>query len=268
LKIVHYGITALCAFLLVGCAGGKVRALEDKFAEEQARRAALQTQKDFLQTNLTYANATIDSLEGELRRKDEVIRQFALMLDSMQSGVDQTGSFEAGPKNGGSEPTGAESQTEGFASPESDQQPETEVNAPEASQEPPPVEKSTEIGDYKAEYDRALDLFRQKKVAEAEELFRTLLESDRTHKLAGNCQFWIGECLYSKRQYEAALAEYEKVFAFPKSYKTDAAQYKIGLSYLILKKYPEARDGFNRLISAYPSSEYVERARTQLDQIP
>jgi TolA-binding protein len=122
--------------------------------------------------------------------------------------------------------------------------------------------------EFKARYDRVMELFQQKKFDEAATAFQTLLESDRENQLAGNCQFWIGECRYGQRRYEAAIAAFEKVFAYPNSFKIDAAQYKIALCFLQMKRYPEARDEFSRLISAYPSSEFVARARTQLDQIP
>jgi TolA-binding protein len=237
LKNVSLVILALSVFLLLGCAGGKVKVLQDQMAVEQARKAALQTQVDFLQASLNTARTSQDSMKGELSRKDEVIRQFAMLLDSLRT------------KN----PT-----------PDTEAEVETREPAPEL----PQLEKSTLSGSYQSNYDHALELYKQKKFSDSAQLFRSLLESDRSHKLAGNCQFWLGECFYAQKQYEAALAEYEKVFAFPKSYKADAAQYKIALCYLTLKKNPEAREALTRLISAYPASEYVARARTQLDQIP
>jgi TolA-binding protein len=243
LKKLFYSAALLSLILLLGCAGGKVKVLQDQMAVEQARKAALQTQVDFLQASLNAARTTQDSVKGELERKDEVIRQFALILDSLRSGL-ETPLYQGG--QGGS----------------------AEVEAREPAPELPQLEKSTLSGSYKTNYDHALELFHKKKFTDAAALFRSLLESDRANKLAGNCQFWLGECFYAQTQFEAALTEFEKVFAFPNSYKADAAQYKIALCYLTLKKYPEAREELNRLISAHPASEYVARARIQLDQIP
>jgi TolA-binding protein len=241
LKKLFQSVALLSLILLLGCASSKVKVLQDQMAVEQARKAALQTQVDFLQTSLNAARSSQDSLKGELERKDEVVRQFAQMLDSLRSGLD---------------------------TPSNPVMPGESTEAREPAPELPQLEKSTLSGGYQNNYDHALELYHQKQFTQAAALFRSLLESNRSHKLAGNCQFWLGECFYAQKQYEAALAEFEKVFAFPKSYKTDAAQYKIALCYLTLKKYPEAREELNRLISTYPASEYVARARTQLDQIP
>ncbi|RJP73086.1 MAG: hypothetical protein C4524_15345 [Candidatus Zixiibacteriota bacterium] len=158
---------------------------------------------------------------------------------------------------------------------------ETAIPEPAAEADPapavsPPPEPQTEApaaappaaGDFRARYDAALALFHEKKFTRSAQAFRALLEADRGHDLSDNCQFWLGECYYALRQYEAARAEFEKVFIFPWSNKLDAAQYKLALCHLQLERYDEARTEFNRLLTVYPASEYLDLARAHLAKLP
>ncbi len=135
-----------------------------------------------------------------------------------------------------------------------------------APSKPQPTPRAS--GDFEADYNRALQLFRQGEYDRAAQLFNTLAQSDRSHDLADNAQYWLGECYYAKEEYQNAIAEFEKVFAFPNSNKADAAQLKIGMCWMQLGKYPEAKEQFIRLLSSYPSSEYVPRARALLEKLP
>jgi TolA-binding protein len=122
--------------------------------------------------------------------------------------------------------------------------------------------------DFQRAYEQALALFKEKKYTQSAESFAELLQRDRSHRLSSNCQYWIGECLYAQGQFESALAEFQKVFAYPASLKADVAQFKIALCYMQMNKNDEAREEFNRLIAAFPNSDYVARARTHLDKLP
>ncbi len=222
---------------LAGCSGKKVTLLENQVAEERARKASLQAETDLLQSSLTDLRLTNDSLRAELQRKEIVLEQLGQALDKLRDSEEEQAAAAVVP----------------------------------VSAAPPPEEAAPttpEPGEYQAQYDRALGYYRQKNFAGAAEIFARLLGEDRNHSLADNCQFWLGECYYAQRQYETALAEYEKVFTFPRSNKIDAAQFKLALCFEQLKRYAEAREAYNRLIATYPASEYIDRARTHLEQLP
>jgi len=259
-------------FWASGCSGngGKVRLLETELQQEKTQKLTLQTRVDSLRAVLAETRFLAKGLESESRRKDEIIKQFAQQLDSLKTQVEPA-SVQPGPPAAMQEES---SITESLATQEPAETPPVEEPpaATARTSAPPltaslPEAKPAEISDYQAEYDRALGFYRQQKFHEAMEIFAKLLESNRDHKLAGNCQYWIGECCYGLQQFETALAEFQKVLAFPRSYKIDTALFKIGLCYARLKKYPEARQEFEQLITAYPASEYVERARSQLNHL-
>jgi TolA-binding protein len=67
--------------------------------------------------------------------------------------------------------------------------------------------------------------------------------------------------------YQRALIEFEKVFAFVNSNKEDAAQLKIGLCYKQLNQTDNARSAFQRFLMKYPDSEYTELARKFLAEL-
>jgi tol-pal system protein YbgF len=247
-RALPYLILALSwALLAAGCSRAKVASLEDQLAEERARRAALQAQMAYLEVRME-EGSNGDSLEAPVSSPEIVF----------QAEADSTPSALSPPE---AEPIAeADIQIE--------QSTEAMITPLETVVEPPALNSEATPDDFQARYDAALALFREKKFTRAGQAFRALLESNRGHSLSDNCQFWLGECCYALRQFEQALVEFEKVFAFPRSNKRDTAQYKLALCYLQLGRFEEARAELRRLISTYPQSEYLEMARAHLAQLP
>jgi len=125
---------------------------------------------------------------------------------------------------------------------------------PDASGQPLP---------FKERYLNALTLHQNNRNEEAIESFRKLIGEDRGHDLSDNAQYWIGECYYSMKQYQRAIAEFEKVSTFANTDKGDDAQFKIGLCYKQLGNLDRFRIEMQKLIDLYPQSEFVPNA-TQL----
>ena len=86
--------------------------------------------------------------------------------------------------------------------------------------------------------------------------FTQLLTLDKTHELSDNCQYWIGEIHYARKDYRKALDGFIKTLEFPSTNKADHAQYKIGLCYLNIGDVKNAVDAFKIHISKYPNSEH------------
>jgi tol-pal system protein YbgF len=220
--------------LLVGCGGGKkVKLLEEQLTEEQTRSAQLEQELAVLRNQLTEVQNADRDWEEQLQTKDATIAEQEESLNELRL-----------------------------------QNMELKTNLEEQPAKPAaPKESVTYTGDYEVDYQNALDAFNKKWYAQAASTFKSLVQADRNHKLADNAQFWLGECYYAQKQFENALAEFEKVFAYPKSNKGDAAQLKIGLCWLQLGKTEEAKEQLVRLLSTYPSSEHVPRARIILENI-
>ena len=115
--------------------------------------------------------------------------------------------------------------------------------------------------------DRYIDALSQYQNAEwnlSLDAFKYLIAADKNHKLADNCQYWIGEVYYSLREYKRSISEFNKVFNFSASNKADHALYKIGLCYIELGEINRAKKEFEKLISNYPNSEKYKQTKDLL----
>src|SRR5208282_4707558 len=74
--------------------------------------------------------------------------------------------------------------------------------------------------------------------------------------LASNAQFYLGEIAYSQKQYEQAVAEYDKVLGnYPKSFKLAPARLKKGMALIELgQKTPGVRE-LREVVKRYPGTE-------------
>jgi|SRR5690554_159342 tol-pal system protein YbgF len=116
-------------------------------------------------------------------------------------------------------------------------------------------------------YQNGLRVFNRGNYDRAIEIFADLLNQYPSGKYADNSNFWIGESYYSKGDFSAAIASFNRIFSFNKSSKSDDAQFKIGLSYLKMNQPQKARKALQELIDRYPSSEYAQRSKKYLSEI-
>ena len=110
-------------------------------------------------------------------------------------------------------------------------------------------------------YNDALNNYFNNDFLEAIQEFRILIEREPTGAYADNAQYWIGECYYSLEDFEAAIAEFEKVFTFKENNKSDHALFKIAISYQQIGRYLKARESMERFLAEYPDSELANQAR-------
>ena len=120
------------------------------------------------------------------------------------------------------------------------------------------------MDEYKTRYDEALSAFKARQYQQAIEYFESLLAASSSHSLADNAQFWIGECHFALRQYDAAIIDFEKVLTFPKSNKKADAQFKLVYCYLRKGNKEKAREEFERLKADFSDSHFVAKAQKML----
>ncbi|MDZ7338260.1 MAG: tetratricopeptide repeat protein [candidate division KSB1 bacterium] len=120
---------------------------------------------------------------------------------------------------------------------------------------------------YEGRYKQALETYQKRQYRQAITMFEALLAEQPNHRLADNCQYWIGECRYGLGDFEQAIADFQKVFGLGDRNKSDAAQLKIGLCYLRLGDTLRAKEEFQRLLVEYPKSEFAPRAQNYLDRL-
>lgn len=118
--------------------------------------------------------------------------------------------------------------------------------------------------EYEATYQKARAAFEAHDYQTALSLFQSLIASNPNHPLADNAQYWIGECHYALRKYDAAIMDFQKVFTFPNSNKMADAQFKLVLCYLRKDEVDKAREEFQQLRTQFPNSPYVGRAEAIL----
>ena len=83
--------------------------------------------------------------------------------------------------------------------------------------------------------------------------------------LASNAQFYLGEIAYSQRQFDQAVAEYDKVISnYPKSFKLAPAHLKKGMALLELNQKNTGVKEVREVVKKYPGTEEERRARAKL----
>jgi TolA-binding protein len=126
-----------------------------------------------------------------------------------------------------------------------------------------PVMQITD-SEYRERYDEALKLYFSKQYDKAILEFESLIALSKTHDLADNSQYWIGESYYSQGEFLKAIDAFGKVIQYDDSNKKDHSQYKIGASYLKLDQKTEALQAFKKLVESYPDSDMVPKVREML----
>jgi tol-pal system protein YbgF len=134
-----------------------------------------------------------------------------------------------------------------------------ETRLTDASKAPAPAP----AGDVMSAYTAALDQFNRRNYSDAAQQFQAILSSG-TDRFVDNCHYWIGESYYGLRKYNEAIKEFETVLGFTGSGKRPYAQLMIGNSYAMLGDRASAREAYDKVVSTYPSSEVVEKAKEKI----
>ncbi len=123
-------------------------------------------------------------------------------------------------------------------------------------------------GDLSSAYSAALDQFKRKNFDGAVQQFEGILNAGADEKLADNCHYWIGESYYGMKKYNDAVKQFETVLSYKGSGKRPYAQLMIGNSYLALGDKAAAREAYNKVVSTYPTSDVVDKAKNKLAKLP
>lgn len=95
--------------------------------------------------------------------------------------------------------------------------------------------------------------------------FRDFLEKNPTSDLADNAAYWIGESLFSQKKYRDAIEQFDTVVTrFPKSDKVPAALLKKGYSYLNLNERAQGIVQLQYVVHEHPNSQEAGLARQRL----
>ncbi len=98
--------------------------------------------------------------------------------------------------------------------------------------------------------------------------FKKYLKQHSKTELSSSAQYWLGECYYSKKDYETAIKEFEKVEAvYTKSEKIPTAKLKMAYSLSELNRNKEAINVLNDIIERFPLSDEAELAQGKKERL-
>jgi tol-pal system protein YbgF len=120
-----------------------------------------------------------------------------------------------------------------------------------------------------SEYSAALAKLRaEQKPAEAKTLFEAFRAKHPKSNLADNAMYWSAECDFAMKSYPEAIQGFEKLIkARPRSQKVPDALIRIGESWVALGEKAKAKPVLEKVIDSYPKSDAANRARSTLEAI-
>ena len=114
-------------------------------------------------------------------------------------------------------------------------------------------------------YDQAFRALRETRYADAAEGFDAFLRDHSQSTYAPNALYWLGEVYYVTRDFETALAQFERLQeTYPDSSKKPDALLKIGFSHYELGNWDRARAALEQVIADYPGTNYSRLAENRL----
>ncbi|WP_417796052.1 tol-pal system protein YbgF [Terasakiella pusilla] len=117
-------------------------------------------------------------------------------------------------------------------------------------------------------YQKSRQMLMRSEFANAESSFKAFLDKHKSHELAGNARYWLGETYYVQGNYaQAAGAFLEGYQKDTRGAKAPDSLLKLGMSLSRMEKTREACASFDKLRSAFPKlpahlSKTLERERT------
>jgi tol-pal system protein YbgF len=114
-------------------------------------------------------------------------------------------------------------------------------------------------------YQAALGDYQRGRFDLAAQGFRGYLEQAPGGDVADTAQYYLGESLYSAKDYRGAIAEFERLVRdFPRSPQAPSALLKTGYAYYELKDSVQGRRVLRTLVEKYPTSKEAKLAEERL----
>ena len=219
--------------------------------------------------------AEIRGLRGQLEMQAHTINQLKERQRGLYLDIDQRlQRIESGaplPAAGAQQPAAAAPGTPTAAVPS--------APAPQPSQSPPqpsatattePVAAPAGVDPFAEQqaYQGAFDLLKSGNYDEAAVAFRQFTATYPAGSYADNAQYWLGETHYITRRFELALQEFQRLVSkYPGSQKLAGALLKIGYTHDELGNKAEAERILSDLVKRYPQSAAAGLARKRLVSI-
>ena len=125
----------------------------------------------------------------------------------------------------------------------------------------------TDVSDFANSYEEGLRQFYSRNYDQSIYIFSQLLEVQPNHRLASNCQYWIGECYFGLQNYLNALEAFKNVFSFEASTKIDDSLIMMARCLMFQGESQSAKEMLEQLLDEFPDSEYIAAAEKYLGQL-
>lgn len=228
MKILRTSLLAIS--LVLPTAAGAQRAdpvyVEDRFNQLQQQVTMLTGQIEQLQYRNQQLQQQLEKMQAD----------YEYRLDQMEKGR----GGGAGPRPGGG----------------------AQAAAPAPSTAPAPAAPPATGGSADQMYHDAMKKLQDGDNAGAERGFKTFLQSNPKHALAGNAQYWLGESYYAGRDYQNAMT------AFAEGYKNYKASpkgpdnlLKLGITLAVMGRKSDACQVFAKFSQDYPRATDLQKRR-------
>jgi tol-pal system protein YbgF len=259
------GLGVLVSIALVGCAADRDLAIMRNDMERMNRQLLqLQVAQEVTSTKPRESEGdrrTIADLKAGL---DEVKQQLSVLTERMDASDHQLSrrinALEARLTPGSSPPPTSPSSRP----PAADQTPSPTTSTGQSPGSTPSaaIPSSAEA---RRLYQAALSDYQRGKFDLAAQGFRSYVEQAPRGDVADTAQYYLGESLYSAKDYRNAIAEFEHLVRdFPQSPQVPSALLKTGYAYYELKDSVQGRRALRTLIDKYPTSKEAKLAEERL----
>lgn len=117
------------------------------------------------------------------------------------------------------------------------------------------------------EYRQGWAAFQNKSYTEAISAFDRMAVKYPENPWTDDAWYWIGESYLALGDYNRAIAGFQKVFTFINTDKTDDAQYMIAFCFVKMGDRQRAAVEYKKVEVLFPDSEYVTKARAELQKL-
>lgn len=110
-------------------------------------------------------------------------------------------------------------------------------------------------------YESGLNNYRRGRYSSAITYFKKYLAQFPSTQRSENSLYWLGESYFSLKDYNTAIAYFQKVQSNSFYHKDQDAQIKSGYAYFLAKNYELASREFQAYIDNYPNGQYINKAK-------
>jgi tol-pal system protein YbgF len=215
-----------------------------------AAAAHAQRADGYTEDRLNQLQQTITMLTGQIEQLQYRTQQLQQQMEKMQADYEyRLDTIEKG-KGGGT----------GGPRPAPAAPPQQQLGAAQPHGNAPPPPSNAAGGDQL--YHDAFKMLQDGDYAGAEKSFKTFVQRNPQHVLAGNAQYWLGETYYARREYQnAAVAFAEGYKSYKSSPKGPDNLLKLGITLSVMGKKQEACAMFSRFNQDYPKATDLQKRR-------